>query len=414
MSGAKGLSGRQDTSDGKPGSPHQRVVYLDWLRVLAVLLLIPYHTARIFDAVDSFYVKSAETNIAFTAFVGFFTSWGMPLMFLLAGTATWFALGFRSPGQYALERFKRLIVPLIVGVLVIVPPQMYFAQRFHSQYAGSYLDFYPGFFQWISGSDYPGIGFSFAHLWFILFLFPMALICLPLFVFLRSKPGTRLTGGLAAALGKPGMILLLALPLPFTTLFDDPLGHNFTLYIIMFAYGYLLMSNERFQETVYSSRWHAASLGAIATIGYFALVLVWGTKGEEIDIPSILFQMAFNFSAWFWTMAFLGFGQKYLSVGNALLRYFSQASYPFYVLHQTAIVMIGYYVLQWQTGIEAQFAAIAAGALAATIAVYDLVIRRLNLTRALFGMKPKPPATQSTVISYTGEVPRIDTTASNP
>ncbi|MHB1132240.1 MAG: acyltransferase family protein [Chloroflexota bacterium] len=366
-----------------------RVTYVDWLRVLAVLLLIPFHSARLFDTLDSFYVKNAETSIVFTAFIGFLGSWHMPLLFVLAGAATWFALGWRSPWQYAFERFRRLLLPLVFGVLVVVPPQMYFAQRFHGAYTGSYFDFYPGFFQQISGSDYPGIGFSYAHLWFVLFLFVMSLLALPLLALLRGRMSSRPATAVATFFAQPGAILLLALPLPFTSMAEDPLGHNFTLFIILFVYGYLLMSDARYQRAAYDSRWLATALGVVVTLAYFALVLGTGTDGEENDLPSVLFQFAFNFSAWFWTVAALGFGQRYLRASGPLLTYASEAAYPFYILHQTVIVVLGYYVVPWPVAAWLKFAALALGSLALTLGLYDLGVRRFNPVRFLFGMKPR-------------------------
>lgn len=382
----------------------QRVNYLDWLRISAVLLLIPFHTARIFDVFESFYIKNSETSMALSAFVGFLDMWQMPLLFVLAGAATWFALGFRKPMQYAGERFKRLVVPLVFGTLVIVPPQMFLAQKFHSQYPGSYWDFYPSFFQSLPVTDYPGVGFTFAHLWFILFLFPMSLIALPLFLYLRGKTGTRLLARLTAFTTKPGAILLLALPLPFTTLVHEPIGHNFALYIILFVYGYVLMSNAGFQASLWRNRWIAVVLGVLGTAGAFALALGSGTRGEDFSVPSILFQFSFNFAGWFWIVAILGFGQKYLNAGNAVLRYANEAAYPVYILQQTVIIMIGYYVVQLPVDVWAKFVLIAVSALVATSGIYDLVVKRLSLMRFLFGMKPRGRAAEPKPVTESREV----------
>ena len=182
---------------------------------------------------------------------------------------------------------------------------MFFARQSHSHYDGSYLDFYPSFFQFVSASDYAGIGFNFAHLWFVPSLFTMSLIALPLFIYLRGESGTKLTASIAAILDKPGAIFLLALPLPFLYLFPDPTGHKSALYIAMFTYGYILMSTARFEESVYMSRWIAAVLGVITTLVYFALVLVWDTRGEDTSLPSVMFQFCFNFSTWFWIVAII-------------------------------------------------------------------------------------------------------------
>ena len=102
-------------------SKPQRRWDIDWLRVLAVLMLFPFHTARIFNNYEPFYVKNAEWSDALTYFIYIVHPWHMPLLFLLAGASTWFALGFRSGRQYTKERFVRLLIPFIFGLLVIVP-----------------------------------------------------------------------------------------------------------------------------------------------------------------------------------------------------------------------------------------------------------------------------------------------------
>jgi glucan biosynthesis protein C len=121
---------------------------IDWLRVLAVLMLIPFHTARIFDIWEPFYAKSDQVSRALTYFfIGGVNAWHMPLFFLLARASTWFALGFRSGGQYIKERLKRLIVPLVFGTLVIVSPQTYLGALTYGKFAGSFFQYYPRFFQ---------------------------------------------------------------------------------------------------------------------------------------------------------------------------------------------------------------------------------------------------------------------------
>ncbi len=126
-------------------------------------------------------------------------------------------------------------------------------------------------------------------------------------------------------------------------------------------------------------------LGVVATVVYFAAAFIWGTRGEDGDLPSVMFQFGYNFSAWFWTVAVLGFGQQYLNGKNALLRYANEAAYPFYVLHQTAIVVIGYYAVEWPVDALPKFA------LVATVGLYDVLVRRTAVTRFLFGVKPAAP-----------------------
>ena len=99
---------------------------LDWLRVFAVLLLLPFHSARVFDPFEAFYVHSVATSEPlFWSVIAFISLWQMQLLFVLAGAASWFAFGRRNAHEYRAERVKRLLVPLLFGLVVIVPIQSY-------------------------------------------------------------------------------------------------------------------------------------------------------------------------------------------------------------------------------------------------------------------------------------------------
>jgi len=119
---------------------------IDWLRVVAVLLLIPFHSAVIFNRYAEWYVTNETPSLALEAFAYFLSQWRMPLLFFVSGVGTVFALGFRKPREYIKERAGRLLVPLAFGMLVIVPPQVYVWRRSDPGYELSYWEFYPTFF----------------------------------------------------------------------------------------------------------------------------------------------------------------------------------------------------------------------------------------------------------------------------
>ena len=165
--------------------------------MLATLLLFYFHSARIFYSWGYFYIRNDPLSPPLSYISEFIEQWHMPLFFLLAGAGSWFALRRRAAGQYLLERLKRLLVPCIFGVLVIVPPQLYFALRHRRpDYGESYLQFLPRFFD----PDYTGGKFDMGHLWFILFLFVFSAIAL------HSLPisGVMRTGAWSA--GWPGSL----------------------------------------------------------------------------------------------------------------------------------------------------------------------------------------------------------------
>jgi peptidoglycan/LPS O-acetylase OafA/YrhL len=371
----------------KPAKPERRYD-IDWLRVLAVLVLFPFHTARIFDIWEPFYAKNEQTSVALSYFLAVVHVWHMPLFFLLAGASTWFALRFRSGKQYTGERIKRLLLPLIFGVLVIVAPQSYLGALTYGNFTGSFFEYYPHFFQIsLAGLDgYMG-GFTPGHLWFILFLFVLSLIALPFFLLLNREFGQRLTRGLAVFCTWPGMIFLLAIPLyvanRLVDFYPDPL-----YFLAYFMLGFILISDGRFSEAIGRHKTVALILGPVLWIfiAYFS-VTGWPEFMPQWFGP-FLNVYADGFAPWFFMVALLGYGQQFLNFTNRFLKYFAEASYPVYILHQTVIVVIGFYVVQWSAGVSVKYVTILVASFVATVILYDLLVRRTNVTRFLFGMRP--------------------------
>ena len=377
------------TISGTTVAQQERRYDIDWLRILAVLTLFVFHTARIFDIYQPFYAKNEEVSAALThIIIDTIFPWFMPLFFLLAGASTWYALGFRSERAYALERFKRLLIPFVFGMVLLIPPQSYYGLLGHSSYAESFLKYYPGFFR-IIPQDLDGYylgGFTMGHLWFIFYLFVFSLLVLPLFLYLRRESGKKVINMLAAAMTRPGIIILLALlPMIMSWLINfrpNPLYH-----ITFFIYGYVLASDERFWEAIDRHRAVALVLG----VSYHLLVQVV-THVLTLKVPDWLVaihKILYGFIPWLFLIAILGYGKRYLNFSNGFLRYAAEASYPFYILHQTVIVVIGFYVVQWDIHLMYKYIGIVIASLAATAILYDLMVKRIDALRLLFGMKPK-------------------------
>ena len=374
---------------------------LDWLRVFATLVVFCFHSARFFDYLD-WHVKNDELTVAMTVFAGFLSlQWMMPLFFVLAGAGTWFSLGVRTPGQYVKERFKRLLIPFVFGLLVLIPPQDYCEQVTHSGYEGTYLQFYPTFFQ--------NIGFWFDiswfghghHLWFLGFLFVFSLVALPLFLYLSKGRGQRHLSKLASFCERPGAVLLLAAPIAGMHVFlqgSEDGGWNRYVYFAFFVCGYLVFSDARFEQAV-------ARHGKIALVVGFPLMLVtiggcaYFYFGKDIDlnygysVTPVLWRVLKGFNAWVWIVAILSFGKKYLSFSNNVLQYAKEAVLPFYILHQTVILLIGFHVVRWDAGVMTKYVLIGTTSFVVIVGLYDLLVRRTNVTRFLFGMRSKKPRT---------------------
>lgn len=368
---------------------------LDWLRVLAVILLIYFHTAAIFytGSLGEFYIRNEQSSREMIGFILFVYQWHMPLFFLLSGAATWFALRERTANQYVIERFKRLFVPFLFGTLVLVPPQVYYHLLSNPNYHNSYFNFYPHFFNGIR----PKGNFEWAHLWFVVYLFTFSLVALPLFLYLK-KASQGWLSELVLMIEKPGAIFLLGLPLAiiegalrprwpgFQNLYDD--WANFFLYLLYFIYGYVICSDTRFEQAIDR---HLKAALVIALTSMLVLFGLWESNilPERGYSPGyILYQMFRGLNSWFWVVALLGLGQKYLNFNSQVLQYLNKASYPIYLLHQTVLVPFGFYVVQWHIGLTEKFLLISTTTLVVTVSLYDLLVKRDNILRFFFGLKP--------------------------
>ncbi len=369
-----------------------RQYYIDWLRVVAVLLLVPFHTAMIFVYWD-FHIKNPELSQGLTVFNAFLGVWHMPLLFLLSGAGTWFALGHRDGKAYVRERFLRLFVPLLFGILFIIPPQVYCERLKDGVFEGSYFAFYKHAFIGV----YPDGNLSYHHLWFMAYLFVFSMLALPIVTRFRKEQAKQSLEKLAAFLEPSGRILLAALPLlliqttlrvrwpGFQNLVDD--WANFTFYITVFLYGYFLCAHERIAEAVVRQRKLCLTLALVCMALYLGLHITdrvprWGYTPANLSYLALR-----GFAAWCWILTWIGYAKRHLNFTNGFLRYASEAALPFYILHQTFIVILGYFVVQWDWAITSKFTFIVFATLVLTTLTYEVVVRRVPPMRFCFGMK---------------------------
>ncbi|UCH50467.1 MAG: acyltransferase family protein [Chloroflexota bacterium] len=379
-----------------------RQYYIDWLRVGAMFLLIFYHTGRLFD--EPWHINNAVLNPAINVLNRFLDIWHMPLFFILAGASVWFALGRRSPGEFVKERTLRLFVPLIFGMLAIVPPQVYFERVFDGDFTGSFLAWYPNTFHGIYSNDNPASGnLSFHHLWFLAYLFVFSLLLLPLFWYFKKESRKSLISRVAGFLARPGAIFLPTIPLIIVNITLRPTygwgNHtlisdwaNFLFYITVFFYGFWLVSDGKMLQVVRQNRYHALIVANILSLSIYL------SGVGIIPLPGAVW-LAFNaIACWCWLVAIIGIGSLFFNFTNRILKYASDAVLPVYILHQTLIVTIGFYVIQWNTGVALKYFFIAIATLASSLAIYE-VVRTNNITRFLFGLRLRKKS-KATLVMY--------------
>jgi peptidoglycan/LPS O-acetylase OafA/YrhL len=373
---------------------------IDWLRVLAMLTIFLFHNARFFDT-GPWHIKNAEHSLGMLLFVGLIDAWIMPFFFLLSGVASWYALESKTGRQYLRERVLRLLVPLYtVGVFVLLPPQLYWDRITNGRFAGSFWEFYPQFFGSFHFDILPPFFLPWrGHLWFLAYLFSISLITLPLTLFLKTASGRSMLSKLAGWCDRRGGVFLFLIPLFLVQAClrgffqGEHTEADFFYFLVYFLIGYIIPSDRRFTESLKRHAWICLPLGFIGSGAQAALVFGAGYQypGGQGFSPLwlyLLFQFVMSLQTLSWIVFILGTGAKRLSFTNRALTYSNEAVLPFYVFHQTFILLVGSYVIPWNVGIPMKYAVISVTSFALIMAAYELLVRRFNWIRFLFGMRP--------------------------
>jgi glucan biosynthesis protein C len=393
---------------------------LDWLRVIGTLLIFAYHSAAPFHPWFDWHIRNTRKSELLGWFSAAMYSWPMPLFMLLAGAGTWFALRKRTYRQYVWERFTRLLLPTIFGMIVLIPPQVYMERVQRHQFVGSFLDFVPHAFE---GGTYPEGNISAGQLWFLMYLVIYSLAALPLFRFLKGGIGQRWISWLAAFCQRRGAIFLFAIPLIIGQValgWRYPETHNLIRdwmwhweLLSVFVFGFILSSDERFGRAMDRDWILALALAVASSVGMLILlntnpsiVTDWVLGfGPTYALKTFKFQLlyalgctALRLNTWAWLVVIMAIARRCLSASSKFLTYAGRASYTVYMLHQTVIIVVAFYVVKWQEGLTTKFLAILLPSFAVTMVIYEL-IRHWSVTRFLFGLKatPKPKALSASV-----------------
>jgi len=372
---------------------------LDWLRVLVILTVFIFHCGRFFD-MDGWHVKNPVRHEAVQVWTVFLVCWMMPLIFVISGESTFYAFGSRSLGKFLKDRAARLIVPLIVGMFTHVALQVYLERVSFSGFKGTFFDFYPQYFKgfYAHGGNFAWMGL---HLWYLEALFLFSLLFIPLFLFLLTRTGQKVIDSCGHWLSKPAALYLLAIPPMALFALLDPKtqwgqrgfgGWPPIIYAFWFLYGFALPMRSEVENQIVKTR----RISLWVAVGIFlALVVLWKTGGDPkfgtVRYASLL--SLYALASWCFILGFLGLGRSSLSFTNTYVRYANEAVLPFYVLHQTVILSIGFFVVRWSVPDLIKFLAISASSLGLILAIYEFAIRRNNVMRFLFGMRMQPRPT---------------------
>ncbi len=381
-------------------APAARRADLDWLRVGAFVLLIFYHVGMAFVTWD-WHVKTAHPSATIEPLMRLLNPWRLSLLFFVSGAATRYMAARLPPARLLRLRWKRLGIPLLFGMLVIVPPQSYVQVTEHG-YRLSYWAFYgrylTGYHGFCGAHDCLFLP-TWNHLWFLAYLLVYTSVLLAaagLGVRLPRRvlePAARALGGIGCVVLPAAWLALLRLGLARHFPVTDDLVHDWyahALYASVFLLGWWRAWDPAFWAAL--TRWRFAALGA--AIGAYAVytwcdLVTW--PGDTVPPEPALTALRglYGIQQWLWIAAILGFGHRTLRRGGPVLDYLTQGVFPFYIVHQTIIVVAEFWLKQWRLPAPAE-GAILVGVTAAGCLVSYEIVRRVGWLRPLFGLKPQP------------------------
>ena len=395
----------------------------DVMRALVVAGLVVFHSAVVFAAGTSWFVNDPRPSAGFTVFLLWGSLWGMPLLFLIAGMGARYAMRTRPAAAFARERLARLGIPFAAGLALLVPPMFYLERLAQPAFHQSYWQFWLSFVNlpaiaarllprgsWTSG----GVSFDPAHLWFLYVLLVFSVALLPLLAYLRGPRGRPLIGRLAGLAERHGGVVVWAAALPMMAteaVFSPDVntgGWERATYVFPFLYGFVIACDPRFEAALRRCRWPALAVACAAT----GALLAWagalggslaGLSGVPTDWSALQ-----GLAGWAWIVAIMGFAgsvaarRASLPPARAALppaaprprwrraaRYANEAVLPFYLLHEPVIVAAAWLIVRWHAPVPAKYAALVIVSFAATLGLYEALVRPFRLTRLLSGMKPR-------------------------
>lgn len=377
-----------------------RLFFLDWLRVLAFAYLILFHTGMMFVS-WGFHIESGHDSQFLKYIMDLTHIWRIALLFMVSGVAISYMTRKIPIKSFSKERAVRLFIPLLFATIVVVAPQSYFEALQKGFIEEGFIAFFLNdyfSFTWIDGMLGPMPVYN--HMWYVLYLFVYTMLLLPVFYFFNSEKGTSMLGGLENWLVKGRRIiwapmLLFAITknilwpsFPEThAMIDDWWIHADSIIILMIGFTFV-----RMPKTWAALQSHRMILLGLSLVSYAALMAVYYVPNEYLPADgNVLYPFVTPVVKWSWIAMLTGMARHYLNNGSNVLNYLNKAVYPFFILHQTVIIILGFYAIDWGMGMAGEFWTIALGTYVICWILYEGIIRHFAFTRLVFGMRARDP-----------------------
>lgn len=363
----------------------ERKYFLDWLRVFAFLGLIFYHVGMLY-VTWGYNLKSTRIYPGLEYAMNAVNPWRLALLFFIAGVASRFLIAKLGSGGFALDRARRLLPVILLGMLVINPIQVYVEILSNGLFRGNYLDFWFGPYMHNAYAPYR-ITPTWDHLWFLLYLLVYAMGLALLFIGLKRVKHRDIA--LPWLIVLPGLWLvfsdLLVYEIQPATLafFNDWANH--IRWIGLYASGVICAGQPGFWEALRSGHRRLA----LAT----AALLVLHLASLALDFrrwDTAIYAVVAALFGWSVVLTLCGYAAAYLNRSSSALRYLNDAVLPVYVFHQPILLVSAYLIFPLALPVPVEAALLITVTGSGSLAAYEIFARRTRLLRFLFGLKPAP------------------------
>ena len=368
---------------------------LDWLRIAAFALLIGYHVGMLYVP-WAFHVKSEyRGGPVLAAFMLALNPWRLSLLFVISGAATGFMAMRAGRGALAWQRSRRLLIPLVFGMLVVVVPQVYFEVVEAGRYSGGFMAFWGRYLHRDQSFHTPIPTWN--HLWFVAYLFVYTLLV----VLFAPKPRA-----VDAAPAEPSRAMLAALLVgPWLALWGLRMTlfprfgsthamvgdwYNHAQYFGMFLFGFMLVRRPALWLAIDRLRWPALVLAVLGGAVYIGLSLGAFATFAPVEWLRGVGRAGREAQAWGAVLAALGFGQRHLNHDHRWRAYFVEVIFAYYIVHQTALIALAVWLKPLQLGGAVEALLVIAGTVIACVVTAE-VARRVSWLRPLFGFRGAVP-----------------------
>lgn len=368
----------------------ERVYFLDWLRLIVVLLLIPHHTAVSFSHIGNGYIYSNEAvdSLYYIIQSDFLNLWFMRLLFFISGVSTFMALKKRTQLEYLKERFSKLIIPAAFVTLCLGPITAYIVEYSKGIFFGSIFTFFPVYLNNIT--KYLG----WAHMWFCIYLFVFSVILLPLFSYLIQRPGITKLISMFLEMKYNYLLPMLIIVIfeivlrPFFPGYQNLIMDwaNFTVYLSFFLIGFI-MGQEGDLLSVLALNWKIS--GVLAGLSTVINIIIKRTEYFQNTNYTVIVLLSFlsGVAAYTWVMFFVGIGKRYFNRTNKYLSNFSKSAFALYIFHYMILTILILFLIKTSLNHYIMFMITCVTTYLLFLILYELIFKRVKILRYICGLK---------------------------